>query len=190
MPEIYEGPVRVFTADKNKVPYTIKNGKRTGQNYCRVSFDHNGQKLYLPDFSNESALYDGQVCKVAFSVRVDDFGEPELYNGEQQYNLDAIKTLAPAPETVHSQAATPQQGGSSQEHTDVAIRKAVAAKCASDLLSSRSLFDPSEWTLVAAHIDAWLAGKVTEDTNEFDAHMAAAERDLDATIEFEEGPPA
>ena len=188
MPEIYEGPVRVFTADKNKVPYTIKNGKRTGQNYCRVSFDHNGQKLYLPDFSNDSATYDGQVCKVAFSVRVDDFGEPELYNGEQQYNLDAIKMVAGSTQQVHSAPATTQQGQGSQEHTDVAIRKAVAAKCASDLLSARAALDPHEWTAWADHIDGWLSGKV--EPNELDKMLNAAKDTFEDEPGFEEGPPA
>lgn len=141
MTEIFEGPVRVFTANKDGQPYVIKNGKRAGQHYCRVSFDHNGETLYLADFSNDAAEWDGLVCKVAYSVKVDDFNEPILYNGNKQWNLDAIKPLE-ATNTARGGAnpATPaaQSGVSAQspDERQNSIQRQTAAKCASDVMKA------------------------------------------------------
>jgi hypothetical protein len=105
---IYEGPVKVYTADKDGNPYTIKNGPSAGKAFARLSFKGDeGDYVYLADFGNEAVnagIGDGDLVKIAYSVRIDDFGEPELYNGKKQYNLEAIKA-----------SGEPKQNGSKSE---------------------------------------------------------------------------
>lgn len=169
--EIFEGQVRVFTANKDGKPYTIGKGKRAGQAYCRISFEHNGETLYLPDFSNDSAGYDGSVCKVAFSQKVDAFGEPDLYNGNVQWQLDAIKLVegqkAANPAVSQGQGTpTPNQGVRSEYDPNLS-RRQTAANDATRIIgaiggsmNADEMF--SAWTAWAEHIDAWLIGQTIE----------------------------
>lgn len=194
--EIYEGQVRVFTANKAGDPFVIKNGKRAGQPYCRISFAFNGDTLYLPDFSNDSAGYDGSVCKVAFSQKVDAFGEPELYNGNVQWQLDAIKLVegqrAANPASPQGQGTpTPNQpsGGGFDPNLS---RRQTAANDATRIIAAigRSMgVDEmfSAWTVWAEHIDAWLIGQsIVQAVIE---KLDAVEED-DDDIPFLSGPSA
>ena len=91
---IYEGKVNIRDKDKDGKPYTIKTGKSAGNNYCLLSFKVDGEWVNLADFSGKADdIADGQECKVAYSQRFDEFGDPALYNGKPQYNLEAIKAI-------------------------------------------------------------------------------------------------
>jgi uncharacterized protein YkuJ len=134
MPEnkIYTGPIRVRTTDKDGKPYRIKNGKRAGEPWCQVSFKEGEDWVNLADFANSAAGWDGQVCKVAYSEKVDEFGDPVLYNGKPQYNLEAIKCVADTGVSQSGNAAPTGNTGSATDGKREDIMASVAAKCASE----------------------------------------------------------
>lgn len=108
----YEGPVNVFTTDRDGNPLTIKSGKRAGSPWAKISFKVDGEWINLPDFSGKAAeIPSGTVCKVAYAPDLDEFGEPRMYNDRPQFRLMAIKPSEPVAGTkAAAPVAAPANG--------------------------------------------------------------------------------
>jgi hypothetical protein len=139
---IFEGPIRIYTQNKDGIPFVIKSGANAGKPYRRISFTTpEGQTIYLADFASRSAeVPDGGTAKVAYSVKLDGFGEPELYNGNVQYNLEAVKGTG-APQSPQNALPTAQQGHGSptphfEQDRNESIRAQTTLKAAAEMYAA------------------------------------------------------
>jgi hypothetical protein len=185
MSHIFEGPVRISTTDKDNQPLVIKNGKRAGQPFCKVSFKVGEEWVNTVDFSNDAAGYDGQVCKVAYSEKVDEFGDPVLYNGKPQWNLEAIKPSVAAPAT---QSASPASSAAPRDDShQESIQRQTTAKCAAEIVAAIcASSDDNCANVETSDFDRWfdhILARITGDP------VAEAKAKLDAVEEDEDDIP-
>lgn len=111
---IYEGPVTIKSTDKDGNPLTIKSGQNAGKPWYRVSFKVGEDWINLADFAGKAGgIADGTVCKVAYSAKLDEFGEQTEYNGRPEWKLEGIKSTGQAP--LSQGAAPAQQNGKSYD---------------------------------------------------------------------------
>jgi hypothetical protein len=104
---IYEGKVRLKTTDKNGNPLTVKSGQNAGKPWAIIAFKDGDTWVDIPDYgSHWKEIGPDTVVKVAYQTKVDDFGDPVLYNDKPQYVLSAVKVV--------SGGASPAEGGGQQ----------------------------------------------------------------------------
>jgi hypothetical protein len=121
MPEtrIYEGKVRVKTTDKNGNPLVVKSGNNQGQPWALLAFKDGETWIDVPCYDSIwKEIGAGTTVKVAYAVKVDDFGDPVLYNDKTQYVLSALKIVegAQAPgRGAQAPGSTESKGGNAYD---------------------------------------------------------------------------
>ena len=198
MPNLeYEGPINVYDKKSDGTTLVISKGDRAGEPYYKVSFKVGGEYVNLMDFEGITHGVKGDY-RITYYQKFAPNGDPELYNGKPQYQLDTIEPAGathPGTQAVHSATATSTQGtGSLKPDFDPNLsRRQTAANDATRLIAATAgAMSVSEqfdwWTRWAEHIDAWLSGKTSE-TNELDQMLNAAKEaftdpDTDDDIPF------
>jgi len=153
MNQTYSGRVKAYDKKADGSTLVIGKGDRKGEPYYKISFKQGDEWINLMDFDGVTGGQDGEYS-VEYYQKFHPNGEPDLYNDKPQYQLVSIAPLNG--QTQAKSAPASAHGGTSQQED---IRAAVAAKCASEIVATRSVFDPSEWDAIYKHILGTLSGK-------------------------------
>ena len=166
MNQTYSGRVKAYDKKADGSTLVIGKGDRKGEPYYKISFKQGDEWINLMDFDGVTGGQDGEYS-VEYYQKFLPNGDPDLYpkgenedgtpKGKPQYQLVSIAPLNGQTQAKSAPAAA--QGGTSQQED---IRAAVAAKCASEIVATRSVFDPSEWDAIYKHILGTLSGKTIE----------------------------
>jgi len=196
---VYEGPIRIYTANKEGKPYSYvpkHSSDGVAVPFSRISFTTSeGQTIYLADFSNHSReVGDGGTAKVAYSVKLDAFNQPELYNNAKQYQLEAIQATGATQMAQNSHPSTqgsiaPAPSSFEQEKNESIRRqtciKAAAVQYGAYLGANKgSKWDFVEFERIFEGTHAVLDGK-----NELDQALDNAKKTLVDEVEMP-GPDA
>lgn len=178
--KIYEGTVdSVKTTDKNGNALIVKNGQSAGNPFVIIGFNRpEGGWLNVTSFdsAHHPILQKGNLVKIAYSekLRIDDFGDPILYNGNKQWNRTILAAelmggAAPATQEPSPATSAPSRGNIPAE---VSVRQ-TAANCAIQKAETIEQFNDWFEHVLAKVMD-------TKPKEEFDAFMDKAKETLDA----------
>jgi len=185
MSEVYEGQVRVDDKKKDGSKLVISKGDRQGEPYYKVAFKVNDEWINLMDFAGVTQGQGGNYQVTYYQKFDPKTGQPDLYDGKPQYQLESIVPLEGQTSGQNAGQSEPTQarqndGQEESPRKQKSIEMQTIIKAWGEVKAG-SAVDPIGF---ASDVKAvWKEVFGEPEKNELDQMLSAAKDKLDATVE-------